>query len=115
MWLARAGLPLLSRRHLSSLSARMSGPLFHTFDVGSQVFFERRHTLGIVNLKPIVPLHVLIIPRQRHQRLRDVPKDELRELFESVQEVSSRVQDLLGASACTVSIQDGADAVSVPA
>lgn len=103
---------LCRHRSFSSLFVSMSGALFHTFDVSSQVFLEKQHTLGIVNLKPIVPLHVLLIPRQPHKRLADVPREELNELFESVQTVSSKVQELVGGTACTVSIQDGPDAVS---
>jgi hypothetical protein len=101
-----------SHRAFGTSSYAMSEARFHTFDVSSQVFLEKKHTLGIVNLKPIVPLHVLIIPRKKHKRLGDVPPEELKELFENVQHVSSKVQELIGATACTVSIQDGADAVS---
>ncbi len=85
---------------------------FHTFDVTSQVFFERPNTFAICNLKPIVPLHVLVVPRKRHARFSDLPKEEVNELFESVQTISNKVQELVQASACTISIQDGADAVS---
>lgn len=103
---------LCRSRYFSLSSASMSsGTHFHTFDVSSQVFLEKQHTLGIVNLKPIVPLHVLLIPRQPYKRLADVPRIELNELFESVQTVSSKMQDLVGGTACTVSIQDGPDAV----
>ncbi|UZJ53393.1 hypothetical protein CBS101457_002713 [Exobasidium rhododendri] len=93
----------------------MTTTRFHNFDVSSQVFLEGKYTIGIVNLKPIVPLHVLIIPRKEYKRLGDVPREELHDLFDNVQYVSSKTQELVGASACTVSIQDGADAgQSVP-
>lgn len=84
---------------------------FATFDVSRQVFLQQTFTLGIVNLKPIVPLHVLLITRKPYQRLREVPKAELHELFDAVQDVSTVVQDLTGGTSCTVSIQDGKEAV----
>jgi bis(5'-adenosyl)-triphosphatase len=55
---------------------------------------------------------VLVIPRKPYARLADLPREEVSELFESVQTISSKVQELVKASACTISIQDGADAVS---
>lgn len=85
---------------------------FSTFDVTPQVFYEGRTVLGLVNLKPIVPLHSLIIPREPYERLQQVPKSVLHELFEATQKVSTKLQELVGASSCTVSIQDGKDAVS---
>jgi hypothetical protein len=112
MRLVRFGVPHFRLRQLSTSAATMSGARFSDFDVSSQVFLERKHTFGIVNLKPIVPLHVLLIPRKEYKRLGDVPKEELNELFESVQYVSGKVQELVGGSACTIGIQDGADAVS---
>lgn len=87
---------------------------FHTFDVGSQVFVERPHTLALVNLKPIVPLHTLVIPRTPYKRLTDIPRGgpALHELFDTVQDIVQMCQSLTGAPACTVAIQDGAEAVS---
>jgi hypothetical protein len=107
-----ARLPLSCHRTFSTSTITMSPALFHNFDVTSQVFFEKPNTLAIVNLKPIVPLHVLVIPRKLYPRLADLPGIDLNELFESVQTISSKIQELVQATACTISIQDGADAVS---
>lgn len=101
----------------SSVKGASSGsPIrFHTFDVSNQVFLERKHTIGIVNLMPIAPLHVLLIPRNPHHRLVEIPKDELADLFDAVQDVSQVVQRLTNSPACTVAIQDGKESgQSVP-
>lgn len=99
-----------------SSSMKSDSPIrFHTFDVSNQVFLERKHTIGIVNLMPIAPLHVLLIPRKPHHRLVEIPKDELADLFDAVQDVSGIVQRLTNSPACTVAIQDGKESgQSVP-
>lgn len=43
-----------------------------------QVFFRSRHSLGIVNLKPIVPGHVLVISKRVVARFADLTTDEVR-------------------------------------
>ncbi|PWN36940.1 HIT-like protein [Meira miltonrushii] len=99
-----------------STSSNGTGPIrFHTFDVSKQIFLERKHTIGIVNLMPIAPLHVLLIPRKPHHRLGEIPKNELADLFDAVQDVSGIVQRLTNSPACTVAIQDGKESgQSVP-
>lgn len=101
----------------SSLESRSSvDPIkFHRFDVSNQVFLQRKNTIGIVNLMPIAPLHVLLIPRIQYHRLAQVPKDELNDLFDAVQDVSTLLQSLTNSPSCTIAIQDGKEAgQSVP-
>lgn len=41
------------------------------------MFFRSRHSLGIVNLKPIVPGHVLVISKRVVARFGDLTTDEV--------------------------------------
>lgn len=61
---------------------------FSKFNVESQIFFRSRRSLGLVNLKPIVPGHVLVIPRRVVPRLADLEEEEVSDLFLSVQTVT---------------------------
>lgn len=85
---------------------------FGAFDVTSQVFASTRHAMALVNLKPIAPLHVLVVPRlNRYRRLNDLPPDVLGDVFGLVQAVQRGVERAAGCASSTISIQDGPDAV----
>jgi bis(5'-adenosyl)-triphosphatase len=73
-----------------------------------QVFFEGRQCYGVVNLKPIVPGHVLIISKRNVPRLRDLTPDEISDLFQCATTVGSALEVHFGACALNVAVQDGA-------
>lgn len=101
---------------MTSISSKPDPKLFSKFDVSDQVFYESENSLGIVNLKPIVNGHVLIIPKRNSiQRLNQLKEIELIDLFKSVQIVSKKLESIYQCNSLTVSIQDGPDAgQSVP-
>lgn len=87
--------------------------------MAKQVFMETPHSFAVVNLKPIVPGHVLVCPLTPHLRLTDLSPTETADLFSSVQ----RVQRMLGlvhfgtetpgdnkSGSFTVAVQDGPEA-----
>lgn len=82
---------------------------FSTFDVTEQTFYVSSDSTcaAIVNLKPIVPGHVLVITRTLYRKLSEVPADVLATLFRSVQEVAKGIERIFDADAVTISIQDG--------
>ncbi|WWD16717.1 hypothetical protein CI109_101148 [Kwoniella shandongensis] len=89
--------------------------LFAAFDVSRQVFYRSPISIGIVNLKPLLPGHVLIIPRRVVPRLADLEPREVTDLFLAVQHVGKVLEEVYKAQALTVSLQDGAVAgQSVP-
>jgi bis(5'-adenosyl)-triphosphatase len=68
-----------------------------------------------VNLKPLLPGHVLVSPRRLVPRFNDLTPDEVKDLFLTVQRVSRTVERVFSASALNIAIQDGVDAgQSVP-
>ncbi|CAO1615120.1 unnamed protein product [Sympodiomycopsis kandeliae] len=84
---------------------------FSTFDVTDQVFLRNEHVIGIVNLKPIVPCHVLLIPPNPSvKRLSQLPSESLHTFLSTIQTVVSTLEHLLGCTSTTISIQDGAEA-----
>lgn len=94
----------------------MMGPLFFsTIEVTRQAFYRTALSYAIVNLKPIVPGHVLVIPTRPVQRLADLDASELSSLITSVQKVGSVIERAYGADALTIACQDGkAAGQSVP-
>ncbi|KAJ9210365.1 hypothetical protein DTO166G4_8013 [Paecilomyces variotii] len=99
-----------------ALAAKAAGPIyFGPFVVTSQVFYLTPLTYALVNLKPILPGHVLVSPRRRVPRVADLTPDEATDLFLTVRRVGRMVERVYSASSLNIAIQDGVDAgQSVP-
>ncbi|KAG9191841.1 bis(5'-adenosyl)-triphosphatase [Alternaria panax] len=88
---------------------------FGAFVVTNQVFHVTRLSFAIVNLKPLLPGHVLVSPRRIVPRFNDLSAAEVQDLFLTVQRVSRMAERVFGASSLNIAIQDGVDAgQSVP-
>lgn len=81
-----------------------------------QVFLSTPHSFALVNLKPLIPGHILVCPHAPHRRLTDMSAEETADLFTTVQ----LMQRLLArayfptpdpdAGSFSVAVQDGAAA-----
>jgi bis(5'-adenosyl)-triphosphatase len=81
----------------------------------AQVFHLTPLSYALVNLKPLLPGHVLVSPRRVVPRLHDLSAAEVQDLFLTVQLVSRTIERLFDASALNIAVQDGEDAgQSVP-
>lgn len=83
----------------------------------SQVFYASSSglSLAFVNLKPIVPGHILVISRRVVPTLGELTVEELHDLWHTVREVQALVQECHSAPCSTLGVQDGKDAgQSVP-
>ena len=81
-----------------------------------QIFFESEHTFALVNLRPIVPGHVLLCSKRRNTvRLSTLSNEEYIDLWTSVRYVQKILESYYDVSSCNIAIQDGKDAgQSVP-
>ncbi|KAJ3182886.1 hypothetical protein HDU85_002489 [Gaertneriomyces sp. JEL0708] len=73
----------------------------------SEVFFTSRLSLGLVNYKPIVPGHLLVIPRRVVARYQDLTPEEISDMFLSAQKIGKVAEKQYDGEALTMSIQDG--------
>ncbi|KAH9944562.1 diadenosine hydrolase [Epithele typhae] len=80
---------------------------FSSFEVSRQAFYRVRLAAAIVNLKPIVPGHILVIPTRPVPRLADLEHDELASLIASVQHVGRVIERVFAADGLTIACQDG--------
>ncbi|KAJ3869316.1 diadenosine hydrolase [Lentinula novae-zelandiae] len=93
----------------------MNSLFFSSFEVTRQCFYRSPLSYAIVNLKPILPGHVLVVPTRKVPRLSDLHDAELASLMVSVQRVGNVIERAFGADALTVACQDGTAAgQSVP-
>ncbi|KAG0633668.1 HIT-like domain-containing protein [Tuber brumale] len=88
---------------------------FGSFLVTSQVFYSTAHSFALVNLKPLLPGHVLVCSNRVVPRLKDLSADEVTDLFLTVQKVSKVIEKIYKADSLNIAMQDGVAAgQSVP-
>ncbi|KAK8167707.1 bis-tetraphosphatase, partial [Phyllosticta citrichinensis] len=88
---------------------------FGPFPITPQIFHLSPLSFALVNLKPLLPGHVLICPRRVVPRLSQLSTAEISDLFLTVQRVSRMIERVYAADALNVAVQDGVAAgQSVP-
>eukprot|EP00002_Diphylleia_rotans_P014494 TRINITY_DN2825_c0_g1_i2.p2 TRINITY_DN2825_c0_g1~~TRINITY_DN2825_c0_g1_i2.p2 ORF type:complete len:127 (-),score=30.37 TRINITY_DN2825_c0_g1_i2:221-601(-) len=73
----------------------------------TEIFYKTKLSLGFVNLKPVLPGHVLIIPLRVVPRFADLTKDEITDMWSSAQIIGSVIERQFGGESLTFTIQDG--------
>ncbi|KAK9906489.1 hypothetical protein WJX75_002765 [Coccomyxa subellipsoidea] len=81
----------------------------------TEIFAETPLSFAFVNLKPVVPGHVLVSSKRVEPRFTSLSGDEVADLWNLAQEVGRVVEKQYSASSLTLAIQDGQHAgQSVP-
>jgi len=94
-----------------SLAWKMSTVQFGQYVVkATQVFFQSELSLALVNLKPVLPGHVLVIPKRVVARFKDLSHAEVADLWISTQKISTALESHYKSTSLTLAIQDGAGA-----
>ena len=110
------GHPHASRRSLTAVRAMSHDADVSSYSFGpirippTQVFCETALSVGLVNLKPVVPGHVLVITRRVVPRFADLTPDEIADLWTLAKRVGSVLEAHHGATSLTFAIQDGPQA-----
>lgn len=86
----------------------MSNPiLFGSFIVTNQVFYISTKSFGLVNLKPLVPGHVLVCPLRVVPRVCQLTTEEAQDFYSTVHKVSRIIEQFYQADGLNIAIQDG--------
>lgn len=75
-----------------------------------EVFYSTNLSYAMVNLRPLLPGHVLVCPRREVKRFADLSADETSDLWLTAQKVGSQLECYHKASSVTFTIQDGPQA-----
>ncbi|PAV65628.1 hypothetical protein WR25_12320 [Diploscapter pachys] len=74
------------------------------------IFYESRHCFAFVNLKPVLPGHIVICPKRVAERLTDLSDEETADLFVVAKKVQKMLEKHYNVTSSTLCVQDGADA-----
>lgn len=80
---------------------------FSQCPVNRQVFYRSVYCYLLVNLRPLTPGHVMLVPYRVVPRLKDLTVEESRDYFESLQKIHRFIEHVYKADALNISIQDG--------
>ncbi|XP_062081675.1 bifunctional bis(5'-adenosyl)-triphosphatase/adenylylsulfatase FHIT-like isoform X2 [Humulus lupulus] len=92
---------------------------FYTFGPhkisSKDVFYTTHLSFAFVNLRPVLPGHVLVCPLREVKRFADLTTDETNDLWTAAHKISGPLQSYHKAPSLTFTIQDGTQAgQSVP-
>lgn len=86
----------------------MSDIYFYKYAVNLQVFFKTAHSYALVNLRPLVPGHVLVCPiRPEIIRFADLTPEEAQDYMSALQTVHKFIIHAYKAVSLNIAIQDG--------
>uniref|UniRef100_A0A5K3FF06 bis(5'-adenosyl)-triphosphatase n=1 Tax=Mesocestoides corti TaxID=53468 RepID=A0A5K3FF06_MESCO len=75
-----------------------------------QIFYRTSVSIALVNISPLVPGHVLVIPVEVVDRFGSLPDGTIADMYACVKRISEKLCEHFGATSLTISIQDGKDA-----
>ena len=75
-------------------------------EIPAQIVLDEPDVLAFLDARPVFPGHTLVIPREHHDTLPDLPADLLPALFEAVQRVSVAVPGAMKADGTFVAINN---------
>ncbi|XP_020525914.1 bifunctional bis(5'-adenosyl)-triphosphatase/adenylylsulfatase FHIT isoform X2 [Amborella trichopoda] len=75
-----------------------------------QVFLTTKLSFALVNIRPVVPGHVLVCPKRVVKRFVDLSVEETSDLWLAAKQIGAKLENHFGASSLTFVIQDGPEA-----
>lgn len=72
-----------------------------------QVFHTTPLSFAIVNLKPLLPGHILVSPLRVKPHLSDLTQEEISDLFNTVTRIQKTLKRVYKAEAFNIAVQDG--------
>jgi len=67
-------------------------------EIKSRVVFETKNSLAFLDAFPLAAGHTLVIPKQHHKKIQDLPSEINSDLFSTVATVVKKIDTLTGAT-----------------
>ena len=74
------------------------------------ICYEDSVAIAFLDIQPVNPGHVLVVPREHYEMLQDIPKDVGAHLYQVAAKLIPRVQTASGASDMNIVVNSGAAA-----
>ena len=77
-------------------------------DISAKILNETTHSISFLDAFPLAKGHVLVIPKNHHQKIQNMSKEENTDLFSLVHTMLSKVDSMTGAT--LMAVHNGKDA-----
>jgi len=64
-------------------------------EIPAYIVYEDEHSLAFLDINPVSPGHILVVPKKHYERITDMPENDLKEFMASVQKVAKIVETRL--------------------
>jgi len=75
-----------------------------------QIFFESEKSFAFVNIKPVLPGHVLVAPKRIEPEYSNLSVEEISDLMIAVKHVNKCIMETFSGTSSTITIQNGPEA-----
>ena len=75
-------------------------------DADAAIVYEDEHSIAFLDIRPVFPGHTLLVPREHHETLPDLPAQLVPPLFGAAQLLAEGVRDALDAAGTFVAINN---------
>jgi histidine triad (HIT) family protein len=75
-------------------------------DEAAQVVFEDERTLAFLDHRPLFPGHSLLVPRDHHETIWDLPAEEIAPLFANARMLSSAIRSATNAQGAFIAMNN---------
>lgn len=72
----------------------------------AHVVLDEPELMAFLDVKPLFPGHTLVVPRQHHETLPDLPRPLVEPLFSSAQRLAQAMEEALGAQGSFVALNN---------
>lgn len=79
-------------------------------ELDSHRIYEDEKTLAFLDINPAVEGHTVIIPKKHYEKFEEIPGEDVKKLFMTVQLVTEKVQKALGTDSSNVGLNNGSPA-----
>ena len=77
-------------------------------EIPARILSETRHSISFLDAFPLAMGHALVVPKNHHEKVQDMPGAENADLFSLVHTMASRIDSLTGAT--LIAIHNGRNA-----
>lgn len=75
-------------------------------ELEAEIVFEDEHSLAFLDNRPLFHGHSLLVPREHHETLWDLPEELVSPLFRNARVLSAAVRDAMGAQGAFIALNN---------
>jgi histidine triad (HIT) family protein len=72
----------------------------------AHVVLDDEATMAFLDVRPLFPGHVLLVPREHHETLTDLPAEQVEPLFSRARRLAAAVEEAMGAKGTFVAMNN---------